>query len=134
MNIFGQGRDRIASGIASRAIDISQIASQNRAFDIGALGEFTSGQASRLDSLRESIFGGQATIEQLTLARETQRQNQQLIDEAIKGGGSGLGGRFGGAASGAAAGALFGASLGPAAPIGIAGGALFGGLAGFFGG
>lgn len=108
-NIFGQARESVANVVGQSAVELSGQAVQQRAADIGALGDFTQFQTGRLDDLRESLFGGQVTIEQLNLAKEQMAQNQRLIDEAISGGGGGGIGGF----LGKVGGGILGSALGP---------------------
>ena len=125
-NILRGARDVVGRGIAQGALQLAGTAEQSRASDINALLGLHEGEAGRMEGLRESLFGGQATIEQLKLAQEQMGLNRELMRKAGKG--RGLGSRTGGAAKGA----LAGASIGSAIPgFGTAAGAVIGGIGGF---
>lgn len=85
-NIFRGARDEVANVVGRGAIDIAGIAVQDRATTLGNLNQFVQFQGGRLDDLRDSLFGGQATIEQLRLAERQLDQNQQVIDQGEGGG------------------------------------------------
>lgn len=106
---------RGATGDVSRAIgqqagQLAGLAVQQRQSDLGNLLGFTGMQAERADDLRESLFGGQATIENLGLARESLDLNTRLIEQALseRQGGGGIGGFLGKVGGG-----LLGSALGP---------------------
>jgi hypothetical protein len=132
-HILGGARDAVSRGIAQGALQLAPTAMQARAGDIASLIDVHGLETGRLEGLRESLFGGQATIENLRLADETLGLNRSIVDAYLRqaGRGRGIGSRIGGAASGALAGAQVGAQLGT--PFGLPGmgvGAAVGGLAG----
>lgn len=118
LNILEGARDQVTDVVGRAAPQLAQTAAQTRAADIGALGEFTAGQAARQTDLLESLFGGFATIEQINQAREQLGLNEDIIREVLRGGGGGGVGGF----LGKLGGGLLGATLGPIA--GGIGGAL----------
>ncbi len=127
-NIFSRATDTVAQGIAQKSFEFADLAERTRGSDIQSLLAGVGLQASRGDDLRESLFGGRATIDQQGFDRETMALNRRLIEHALRGGG--IGSRFGGAASGA----LSGAAAGSVIPgIGTVAGGVLGGLAGIFG-
>lgn len=126
-NIMTGARDTVSNAIAQGAIQLAPVAVQSRQNEIGNALGLTSYYAGRSDDLRESLFGGRATIEQLQLARQQMRQNQQVIDAQLN---QGFGSRLGGAAKGALAGMAMGSFL--PGPGHVVGGVL-GALGGLFG-
>lgn len=129
-DILRGATDQVSNAIGQQAGKLAGIASQNRTNDIASRLAFTELQAGRADSLRESLFGGQATIENLGLARESQDLNRRMIEQALRQreGGGGFGSFFGNLGGG-----LLGATLGPIGATvgsragGAIGDALFGG-------
>lgn len=93
-NILGQARDTVANTIAQNAINLAPVAAQSRATDIASLLDFTNTQGAMLGDIRDSLFTGQASIEQLRLGREQMDLNRRLIEESLRrgSGGGGIGG------------------------------------------
>jgi hypothetical protein len=112
-NIFSGARGEVTNRIAQGALQLAPIAMQERQGDISALGDFYGMQATRGDALRDSLFGGEATIENLGMAREQLDLNRMLIEESLRQ--SRSGGGIGGFLK-KAAGGLIGTALG--GPIG----------------
>lgn len=129
MNILGGARDRITSALAQAAPQLASTAVQE---DLGRLrqeGNFVMGQAGLANDLSQSEFGAMSTIEQLRLAHEQMRMNQEEM-------GCGLGDRLGSAVTsggqGAATGAIIGGGVGSIPAAAVGGGIGF--LGGLFGG
>lgn len=128
LNIQERAQDQVANRVAQAAPEI-------RSQTIQGLGQLAGQLRGSAESLRESEFGGQATIEQLGLARERQDMNERIMQEFLDERG---GADIGGAASGALSGAATGATIGSIVPgfgtaIGAAGGGILGGLSGLLG-
>lgn len=109
-NIYSGARDQVGNAIAQGAIQLAPIAAQERAGDIGALAQLYGLEAGRGDALRESLFGGEATIENLGLAKETMMLNRRLIEDSLRRSrsGGGIGGFLGKLGGG-----IIGSALGP---------------------
>jgi hypothetical protein len=128
-NILGGARDVVSRGIAQGALQLAGTASQANSADLATLLGFQQGEAGRLEGLRESMFGGQATIESLGLAKRTADLNERMINQSLQKQ-SGGGGFWGGLKkfAGQAIGGIAGAALGPVGAMAGAklGGAIFG--------
>ena len=134
LNILKGAGQQFNSALAEQAVNIAGVASQQRSADINSILGLQQSQAGRRDSIAESIFGAQATIDQQGFDRETMDLNKQLIEQALRRGNRGrsVGSRVKGGLSGSASGAVAGTIVaGPG--IGTTAGAIIGGLAGLFG-
>lgn len=125
-NILGQASDQVANRVAQAAPEI-------RGQTLQGFGQLSGQLRGATESLRESEFGGRATIEQLQLAKQRAEQNRRILDEFMDGGG-GIGSKIGDALGGAGQGALVGSQVGSVAGLpGAAVGAGLGGLVGLLG-
>lgn len=133
LHILKGATGEFQNALAGQAVNLAQLASTQRSQDISALLGFTQNQGARRDSAAESLFGGQATIDQAGRDDETMALNRRLIENALANGGdpNSIGSRATNALSGAAGGFVAGNMVVP----GVGGfiGAGIGGLAGLFG-
>ena len=130
MNILREASGQFGQAVAGQATQLAGYASQDRGIDIQSLLGYTGLQAGRRDALAESLFGGQATIDQQGIDREVLDLNRRMIEQALRNSGQSIGSRLGGGLSGAASGAIAGSII-PGIGTGI--GAAIGGIAGLFG-
>lgn len=109
-NVLSQAAGQVRDVVGQGAVQLANTAVADRAQTIQSLLGFTQGQQARSDSLRESIFGGQATIDQAGLAREQFDLNKMLVEESLRRqrSGGGIGGFLGKIGGG-----LLGSALGP---------------------
>jgi hypothetical protein len=129
LNILGGARDAFGGAIAGQAVNIAQLAGQQHMGELGALGGFQQFQAGRADDLRESLFGGEMSIRQMEMDRETMELNRRMVEAGLAqqgGGGLSIGGALEGALGGAAAGSFI-------PGIGSLAGGIIGGIGGLFG-
>lgn len=133
MNILDEAQGTIGRTISQGALQLAPMALQKRQGDIANAFGLLQLQSGRADDLRESLFGGRASIEQLKLARDQMKLNRRLVEAGLANQNLSTGDRIGGALSGAAGGALAGAQAGTIFGLpGAAVGGILGGLAGLF--
>ena len=132
---FDQARLNILEGAQEQVANrVAQAAPQIRGQTLQGFGQLAGQLRGATESLRESEFGGRASIEQLEMARQRQRQNEMILQEFLDERGGGIGETIAGGLTGAGSGALAGAGMGSVLGVpGAAAGGIIGGLAGLLG-
>lgn len=132
LDVLRGASDQVANRVAQSATQLAPLAQRERATDLGILGGLAESEAARVGNLRQSIFGGRASVNQLQLAQDQADLNEQLVNQALESGETGFLEGVGNAATGALGGAVAGSQFLPGPGTAI--GAILGGLGGLFGG
>lgn len=81
--ILEGARGEVTNRVAQRAPELARLGLQEYGTELGALQQDVTEARGREISLLESLFGGQASVEQLELSRETQDLNRQIVEEQL---------------------------------------------------
>lgn len=95
LNILRGANTTVSDAIAGAAVQLAPQAVQARQGQLATISGLLDSNRGALEGIRESMFGGQTTIEQLALAKQTAEQNRRLVEEALRRqGGGGLWGNL----------------------------------------